>query len=177
MKSGHILNQRTQPSSLSRRSLATCQACVALRTLAVYTRPVAEKEATRGESRNVPRRTTAIKRFFYVRKPLRASFYGRALVGVRLRTPVPLDAGLSTLSCARPPHLRVGMRVLEPVQGDRTVRLFSARPELSTVSNELLLTVPAALRCDVVIPIATHDVAPVISSSVAPFFFGVVRNG
>lgn len=100
--------------------------------VSAYTFSVAEKEATRGESRKVPGRTTAAKRFFYVCIPLRAFSYGRALVGVRLRTPVPLDAGLSTLPSARPPHLRVGTRVAQPVQGSRTMRNFSARFELVT---------------------------------------------
>lgn len=54
----------------------------------------------------VPWRTTATVRFFYVRTP--CAFNGRALVGVRLRTPVPTDAGLSTPLCARPPRLRAG---------------------------------------------------------------------
>lgn len=67
----------------------------------------------RGESRNVPRRTTAARRYFFVRMPLHA-FNGRALAGARLRAPVPLDAGLSTLPCARPPRLRAGRRVLHP---------------------------------------------------------------
>lgn len=123
---------------LSRLSSRSSQARVAKCGTGVYTRRVAEKEATRGESRKVPGRTTATKRFFYVRKPLHAVSYGRVLVGVRSRTPVPLDAGLSTLSCTRPPHLRVGMRVLKPVQGDCIVRLFSARPEPSTTCVQRL---------------------------------------
>lgn len=132
---------------LPRVSSQVCRTCVARRSTAVYTYPVAEKEATRGESRKVPGRTTATKRFFYVRNPLHAFSYGRVLVGVRLRTPVPLDAGLSTLSCTRPPHLRVGVRVLEPVQGDCIVRLFSARLELSNTFNQRLSN-PMAVRHD-----------------------------
>lgn len=95
----------------------------------VYTRRITEKEVIRGESRKVPRRTAATKRFFFVCIPLRAVSYGRALVGVRSRTPVPLDAGLSTLPFARPPHLRVGTRVLQPVQGDLSMRQYVAQPE------------------------------------------------
>lgn len=77
-------------------------------TLAAYTFTVAEKKATRGESRKVPGRTAATKRFFFVCIPLRAFSYGRALVGVRSRTPVPLDAGLSTSPFARPPPFESG---------------------------------------------------------------------
>lgn len=100
----------------------------------VYTQFVTEKEVTRGESRKVPGRTAATKRFFFVCIPLRAVSYGRALVGVRLRTPVPLDAGLSTLPFARPPHLRVGTRVLKPVQGGRSVRQNTALPKQFAIS-------------------------------------------
>ena len=95
----------------------------------VYTRRITEKEVIRGESRKVPGRTAATKRFFFVCIPLRAVSYGRALVGVRSRTPVPLDAGLSTLPFARPPHLRVGTRVLQPVQGGLSMRQSVAQPE------------------------------------------------
>lgn len=95
----------------------------------VYTRRITEKEVVRGESRKVPGRTAATKRFFFVCIPLRAVSYGRALVGVRSRTPVPLDAGLSTLPFARPPHLRVGTRVLQPVQGGLSMRQSVAQPE------------------------------------------------
>lgn len=95
----------------------------------VYTQRITEKEVIRGESRKVPGRTAATKRFFFVCIPLRAVSYGRALVGVRSRTPVPLDAGLSTLPFARPPHLRVGTRVLQPVQGGLSMRQSDAQPE------------------------------------------------
>lgn len=109
-------------SAVGERGVALCQ-------VAGYTLGVTEKEVTRGESRKVPGRTAATKRFFFVCIPLRAVSYGRALVGVRSRTPVPLDAGLSTLPFARPPHLRVGTRVLQPVQGGLSMRQRAAQPE------------------------------------------------
>lgn len=39
--------------------------------------------------------------------PLHTFFYGWASVGERSRSPVPSVPGLSTLPCARPPHLTV----------------------------------------------------------------------
>jgi hypothetical protein len=104
------------------------QDAVAPNAVYPYTQTITEKEVIRGESRKVPGRTAAAKRFFFVCIPLRAFSYGRALVGVRSRTPVPLDAGLSTLPFARPPHLRVGTRVLQPVQGISDMRNSSAFP-------------------------------------------------
>ena len=84
------------------------QDAVAPSGLYLYTQPITEKEVIRGESRKVPGRTAAAKRFFFVCIPLRAFSYGRAFVGVRSRTPVPLDAGLSTLPFARPPPFESG---------------------------------------------------------------------
>ena len=54
---------------------------------------------------NDHRRTTAIRRYFYVRLPTLAS-NGRALVGEPSGSPVSDDAGTPTLPCARPPAHR-----------------------------------------------------------------------
>ena len=70
-----------------------------------YTGIAPETTGNRGESRNYRRRISAARRFFFVRTSSIA-FNGRALVGVRLRTPVAFCAGLSTLLRARPPRLR-----------------------------------------------------------------------
>lgn len=51
----------------------------------------------------------------FLRPYAKCLLYGRALAGVRLRTPVSTDAGLSTLPCARPPRLTAGRRVRQPV--------------------------------------------------------------
>lgn len=73
----------------------------------VHTCAVANTNATWFDSQNVPRRMTAARRYFYVRTLLRTLF-GRAIAGRAHALPVPLDAGLSTLLSARPPHLTVG---------------------------------------------------------------------
>jgi len=80
--------------------------------LAVYTELphngcAADTNAAWFSSQNVPGRTTASRRYFYVRTQLRA-FFGRAIAGRAHALPVPLDAGLLTLLSARPPHLAVG---------------------------------------------------------------------
>jgi|GEM_PF-6036576 len=83
-----------------------------------YTFSVAETEAYGIGVPNVPWRTTATARFFYVRT-LCPSFYGRALVRERLRSPVPTDAGTPTLSCAWPPRLASAAGSIKPVRGGR----------------------------------------------------------
>lgn len=77
---------------------------------------------------NVHRRTTAARRYFFVRLSLLAS-NGRALAGVRSRTPVSDDAGTPTLSCARPPRLASGRGYRTAVIGGRIMRHTLARPE------------------------------------------------
>lgn len=54
------------------------------------------------------RRTTAARRYFYVRALLRASFNGRAMVGIPSGMPVCFRAGSPTLPFACPPHLAMG---------------------------------------------------------------------
>ena len=114
-----------------------------------YTGIVPETTGNRGESRQSIRRATAARRFFYVRTSC-TSFNGRALVGVRLRTPVPTDAGLSTLLRARPPRLRAGCRVSQPAYGGRKMRpAIPARPEQSQSPLEIIRS---ALRAAAVAP-------------------------
>lgn len=110
-----------------------------------YTGPVTDTAVARGESRKVPRRTTADWRYFFVRMPSRA-FTGRALAGVRSRTPVPLDAGLSTLPCARPPRLRAGRRVSTQSK-EAAMPNTLARPEHT--QSQILAIVREALRAAV----------------------------
>lgn len=61
-----------------------------------HTLPVANTNATRIGVLNVLRRTTAIKAVFLRPLPCLSSMGG--LAGVRLRTPVSVDAGTPTLS-------------------------------------------------------------------------------
>jgi len=100
-----------------------------------HTGHVANTNATRGESRNVPRRTTADWRYFFVRMPMRTSF-GRAVAGAPSGAPVPLDAGLSTPPRARPPHLRVGSGSNPSKETAMRVNAL-ARPEQTQSPTEL----------------------------------------
>lgn len=93
----------------------------------------ADTNAAWFDSQNVPGRTTASRRYFYVRTQLR-TFYGRAIVGRAHALPVPLDAGLSTLHSARPPHLTVG-RGSNPSKEVAMRAHALARPEQPTSSN------------------------------------------
>ena len=68
---------------------------------------VAETTATGRGNPIAPRRTTATKRYFFVRPPLRA-FFGRAVAGPASAGPVPLDAGFPPSLRARPPHVEMG---------------------------------------------------------------------
>jgi len=103
-----------------------------------YTGIAPETTGNRGESRNYRRRISAARRFFYVRTSC-TSFNGRALVGVRLRTPVAFCAGLSTLLRARPPCLRAGGWVYQPTEGGRKMRpAIPARPEQSQSPLEII---------------------------------------
>lgn len=142
-----------------------------------YTADVAETAATRGGSRNSPGRTTAFERFFYVRTS--SAFYGRALAGVRSRTPVPLDAGLPTLLCARPPHLEVGTGLSNPSKEAASMRLALARPEQSPLSAELLSIIRRALRAAVQAPsdAAALDISADALLAVASLVQSEVRHG
>jgi hypothetical protein len=103
-----------------------------------YSKNVPETTGNRGESRNYRRRISAARRFFFVRTSSIA-FNGRALVGVRLRTPVAFCAGLSTLLCARPPCLRAGRWVYQPTEGGRIMRpAIPARPEQQQSPLEII---------------------------------------
>ncbi|WP_175938255.1 hypothetical protein [Caballeronia sp. BCC1704] len=80
---------------------------------------------------NDPRRTkAAIVRFFCVRTPC-ALFYGRALVGVRLRTPVCLGRRFANPTMRPATPFGDGSRVSNPSKEGRTMRHIPARPEQS----------------------------------------------
>ena len=77
---------------------------------------VAETTAAGFDSLSRHGRIAAAVRLFYVRMPSR-TFYGWALVGRASALPVSYVAGLSTLSCARPPHLTVGSGLFADIGG------------------------------------------------------------
>lgn len=109
-----------------------------------HTRNVPETTGARGESRNNVRRTSAIARFFFVRMPS-ITFYGWALVGVRLRTPVASIAGLSTLPCACPPRLRAdggpSIKMEAAMRANTPARSEQSRiPLLPKVANDQLVS-------------------------------------
>lgn len=87
------------------------------RPVTAYPSRIAETTASRFDSRNGQRRTTASRRYFFVRTPEQA-FERRALAGTPSGVPVTFDAGLSTLPCARP-LFDSGERVIQPVKGGR----------------------------------------------------------
>ncbi len=100
-----------------------------------HTGHVANTNATRGESRNRQRRTTAARRYFYVRMPT-CAFFGRAMAGAPSGAPVSFVTGLSTLPCARPPHLRVGSGS-NPTKEAAMRANALARPEQTQPPTEL----------------------------------------
>lgn len=106
-----------------------------------YPATVTETTATGFDSPN-NRSAQPRKAAFLCVSPLRASFYGWALVGRASALPVPSVAGLSTLPCACPPRLTVGSG-FNPNRRGRTMRHIPARPEqtespvLAIVSNAL----------------------------------------
>lgn len=71
-----------------------------------YPVSVAETTAIRVGSRQIPEADSRLSAVFCVRTL--SAFNGRALVGVRSRTPVSSGSGLPTLPCARPPRLEAG---------------------------------------------------------------------
>lgn len=80
-----------------------------------HTCAVVETNAPRFGDQTVLRRTTAARRYFYVR-----ILFGRAIAGRGSPLPVPWDAGSPTLLSARPPHLAMGCvfnRPQEPRNG------------------------------------------------------------
>jgi len=111
-----------------------------------YSVAVAETTVTGFSSPQHSRRTTAARRYFFVRTPSRAfKINGRALVGRANALPVSLSAGLLTLPCARSPHLAVGSG-FTATQGGRTLlRHIPARPEQKSFPNTLTI-VNDALR-------------------------------
>lgn len=102
-----------------------------------YSACVAETTTTGFGDPYKVRRTSATRRIFYVRMPLRASFNGRALAGRPSGLPVASFAGSPTPSCARSPRLATGSGF--PAQkGGRTMRHISARPEQKQSPNQRL---------------------------------------
>jgi hypothetical protein len=93
-----------------------------------YTVIVAETTANLDWRPELQRRTTAARRYFFVRSSS-ASFNGRALTGERLRSPV------SFAPVRQPRHvpghpIGVGVRVIQARKGGRTMlRRIPARPE------------------------------------------------
>lgn len=71
-----------------------------------YSGHVPEKKGAEFDSSTYQQRTYRATRFFYVRNAF-VRLQWRALVGVPSGTPVAVGTGLSTLSCARLPHLTV----------------------------------------------------------------------
>lgn len=84
--------------------------------LSAYTQAIAETTAIWFDSRDhvsaQPRRAA-----FLCVSPSCASFYGRALVGEPNGSPGAYVTGLSTLPCARSPHLTVGRGFVTHVRG------------------------------------------------------------
>lgn len=103
---------------------------------------VAKTNATWFSSQNVPGRTTASRRYFYVRTHL-CAFFGRAIAGRAHALPVPLDAGLLTLLSARPPHLAVGSGSNPSKEAAMRANTL-ARPEQSPLVSPLNSPVPLA---------------------------------
>jgi hypothetical protein len=108
---------------------------------ALYPCLVLETTGTGFDSLNSHRRTTATRRYFFVRLPL-CAFNGRTLAGKPSGLPVSDDAGLSTLSCVRPPHLTVGSGIKTAVIGGRIMRQFSH----AHIGQSQLQIIRAALR-------------------------------
>lgn len=125
--------------------IAKHEQCVALHKAAAYNRVVIETAVTRGESRKSRRRTTAARRFFFVRTSLRA-FYGRALVGVRSRTPVSFCAGLSTLPCVRPPPLEREGGAVHRAVTEGACAMPTKAPVRTGQNSKILSVVREALR-------------------------------
>lgn len=106
----------------------------------------ADTNAAWFSSQNVPGRTTASRRYFYVRTQLRA-FFGRAIAGRAHALPVPLDAGLLTLLSARPPHLAVGGGVTpskEATMAPSRSRASAANP-VRLIDSEIITPLRNAL--------------------------------
>lgn len=101
-----------------------------------YTFSVSETTDARFDSLNhvsaQPRRAA-----FLCVSPQCASFYGRALVGKPSGLPGAYVTGLSTLPCARSPHLTVGRGLNTHVRG-RNMRHIPARPEQSNIRIQII---------------------------------------
>lgn len=150
---------------------------VAVRVRQVYTFKVAETAAIRIGVRNLSRRTTANRRYFFVRSHVRA-FNGRALAGVRLRTPVSLTPVRQPCLVPGHPNWRWGPGPYTG-QGGRTMRQALARPEQSNFSTNLLSIVRAALRDAVNAPsdVDALDISAAALLAVAACLQGEVRHG
>lgn len=83
-----------------------------------------------------PRRTTANRRYFFVRALLRAFFYGRAVAGPASAGPVPLDAGFPPPLRARPPHVEMRGGTNQSKEAAMRVNAL-ARPEQTQSPTEL----------------------------------------
>lgn len=81
-----------------------------------YTQAIAETAATRFDSRNHTSAQPRLAAFLCV-SPSCASFYGRALAGEPNGSPGACVTGLSTLLCARSPHLTVGSGLTAHTRG------------------------------------------------------------
>lgn len=167
------MNRR--PSHRAAHALRFCNALspVANGNRPPYDRFVAALVATGFDSPNGKRRTTASRRYFFVRMPSRA-FNGRAMAGRAHALPVSVCAGLSTLPCARPPRLTVGSGIETAANGGQSMRL-NPHAHSGQLQTQILSLIREALREAVSAPSdrASMDVTAAALVAVA----AIVRKG
>ena len=145
---------------------------------AKYPAGVAQTNATGFGSPTCNRRTTAVRRYFFVRTPLRASICGWALAGRASALPVSYCAGLPTLPCARPPHLEVGSG-LNPAIGGRTMLRQSPLAHTGQNSSLIQLIISDALRAAATVDTyqSALDVTGAALVAISALVRAEVRNG